>query len=69
MMMAAPMRRATVRRSNRQFIDVVSKPGTVLLWESWLRHEVPVNKARDRRISVSFNYGFRHRARAGAAGD
>jgi uncharacterized protein (TIGR02466 family) len=28
----------------------------VLLWESWLRHEVPLNKAEGERISVSFNY-------------
>jgi uncharacterized protein (TIGR02466 family) len=27
----------------------------VLLWESWLRHEVPVNMAAEDRISVSFN--------------
>jgi uncharacterized protein (TIGR02466 family) len=31
-------------------------PGTVLLWESWLRHEVVQNTARGQRISVSFNY-------------
>jgi uncharacterized protein (TIGR02466 family) len=28
----------------------------VLLWKSWLRHEVPMNMAVDDRISVSFNY-------------
>jgi len=27
----------------------------VLLWESWLRHEVPVNRAGSDRISISFN--------------
>lgn len=27
-----------------------------LLWESWLRHEVPMNLAEEERISVSFNY-------------
>jgi uncharacterized protein (TIGR02466 family) len=30
----------------------------VLLWESWLRHEVTANAARSPRISVSFNYGW-----------
>ena len=35
------------------------QPGTVLLWESWLRHEVPLNEAEDDRISVSFNYRWR----------
>jgi uncharacterized protein (TIGR02466 family) len=28
------------------------------LWESWLRHEVPINLADEERISVSFNYGW-----------
>ena len=32
------------------------KPGTLMLWESWLRHEVPLNRAEGNRISVSFNY-------------
>ncbi len=26
-----------------------------MLWESWLRHEVPMNRAKEDRISVSFN--------------
>lgn len=56
MMMAAPPRKPNARRSNRTFVDVEPRPGTVLLWESWLRHEVPPNKAKRPRISVSFNY-------------
>ena len=28
----------------------------LLLWESWLRHGVETNGAREPRISVSFNY-------------
>ncbi len=28
----------------------------LLLWESWLRHGVEANGAREPRISVSFNY-------------
>ncbi len=56
LMMAAPPRKATARIANRTFVDIKPKPGTVLLWESWLRHEVPVNKARTKRVSLSFNY-------------
>jgi hypothetical protein len=37
----------------------ILKPGTVFMWESWLRHEVPANQARTDRISISFNYGWR----------
>ena len=38
------------------FVSFEPKVGTLLLWESYLRHEVPVNKAASERISVSFNY-------------
>jgi uncharacterized protein (TIGR02466 family) len=58
MMMAAPARRKDAPEDLRQFVYVTPKPGDVLLWESWLRHEVPVNVAEDERISVSFNYGW-----------
>jgi uncharacterized protein (TIGR02466 family) len=56
MMMAAPLRRPNARPANRTFHAVAPSPGTVLLWESWLRHEVPANAAHQPRISVSFNY-------------
>lgn len=55
MMMAAPPRRARAAAHNRNFVYVQPTPGTVLLWESWLRHEVPANMADEDRISVSFN--------------
>ncbi|MCC1494115.1 2OG-Fe(II) oxygenase family protein [Cognatishimia sp. F0-27] len=56
MMMAAPTRVKDAREELRQFVYVAPKVGDVLLWESWLRHEVPMNMAEDERISVSFNY-------------
>ena len=59
MMMAAPPRRADADESHRAFVYLKPTPGTVLMWESWLRHEVPMNQARAERISVSFNYGWR----------
>jgi uncharacterized protein (TIGR02466 family) len=58
MMMAAPTRLPDAREEMRSFIYVAPKVGDVLLWESWLRHEVPMNMAEDDRISVSFNYGL-----------
>jgi uncharacterized protein (TIGR02466 family) len=58
LMMAAPPRKKRARTENRQFIYEVPRPGTVLLWESWLRHEVPPNEAEEDRVSVSFNYGW-----------
>jgi uncharacterized protein (TIGR02466 family) len=43
----------------RSFVYLTPKPGAVLMWESWLRHEVPANAAKSERISISFNYGWR----------
>ena len=56
MMMAAPTRIKDAREEMRQFIYVKPDVGDVLLWESWLRHEVPMNMSEEDRISVSFNY-------------
>jgi uncharacterized protein (TIGR02466 family) len=59
MMMAAPGRHAEAPEDLQTFVYVAPAPGTVLLWESWLRHEVPANGAKSDRISVSFNYAWK----------
>jgi len=58
MMMAAPTRKRDARTEVKSFIYVEPEAGDVLLWESWLRHEVPMNMSDEERISVSFNYGW-----------
>lgn len=58
MMMAAPTRKTDARDEMRSFIYVAPDVSDVLLWESWLRHEVPMNMAEEERISVSFNYSW-----------
>ena len=58
MMMAAPGRIKAARDEMRTFAYVAPKVGDVLLWESWLRHEVPMNLSEEDRISVSFNYSW-----------
>jgi len=58
MMMAAPGRKKNAREELRNFVYVAPEVGDVLLWESWLRHEVPMNMAEEDRISVSFNYAW-----------
>lgn len=58
MMMTAPERLGDAPDELRKFIYVAPEEGEVLLWESWLRHEVPLNMADEERISVSFNYGW-----------
>ncbi len=55
-MMASPMRTKDARRELQTFVYCKPEPGDVLLWESWLRHEVPMNNSEENRISVSFNY-------------
>ncbi len=57
-MMPAPARLKDARRDMRTFVYVTPEVGDVLLWESWLRHEVPMNMSEDERISVSFNYSW-----------
>lgn len=56
MMMAAPIRTEDAPEMLRSFVEVTPEAGTVLLWESWLRHEVPAGTGSAKRISVSFNY-------------
>ncbi|QYZ68746.1 TIGR02466 family protein [Neotabrizicola shimadae] len=58
MLMHAPLRRKNAGQELQPFVYVTPSVGDVLLWESWLRHEVPMNMAEDERISVSFNYGW-----------
>jgi uncharacterized protein (TIGR02466 family) len=56
MMMAAPPRRDDTPEDLKTFVYAQPKPGTVFLWESWLRHEVVAGTGRGERISISFNY-------------
>ena len=49
LMMAAPARPET-------FVTVEPRPGLLLLWESWLRHEVLPGTGKGERLSVSFNF-------------
>lgn len=56
MMMHAPLRLKKAGQELQSFVYVKPEVGEVLLWESWLRHEVPMNMAEEERVSVSFNY-------------
>jgi len=58
MMMAAPGRREDAPESERSFVYLTPQAGEVLMWESFVRHEVPMNQAKKSRVSVSFNYGW-----------
>lgn len=45
------------RRDHQTFVTLKPKAGDLVLFESWMRHEVPPNPSKSDRISVSFNYG------------
>jgi uncharacterized protein (TIGR02466 family) len=49
LMMAAPSRPDT-------FVTVEPRAGLLLMWESWLRHEVLPGTGRGERLSISFNF-------------
>jgi uncharacterized protein (TIGR02466 family) len=55
-MMAAPIRRDDAPDELRPFVAVDPEPGLLLMWESWLRHEVLPGQARGDRLSISFNF-------------
>ncbi|MCE9636014.1 MAG: hypothetical protein K8T90_09930 [Planctomycetes bacterium] len=56
--MAAPPRKADCRDENRTFIHYPAEAGRVILFESWLRHEVSANQTADERVSISFNWNW-----------
>ncbi len=58
MMMASPGKREDAPESEKAFVYVAPKVGEVLMWESFVRHEVPMNQAKKSRVSVSFNYSW-----------
>lgn len=51
-MMAAPQRPDL-------HISYPARAGQVILFESWLRHEVPASRIKTERVSISFNYHWR----------
>ena len=56
--MAAPPRLPTHRRENKIHTTYAAEAGNVVLFESWLRHEVAANRVDEERISVSFNFNW-----------
>jgi uncharacterized protein (TIGR02466 family) len=56
MMMAAPVRGDEAPEDLRPFVSVAPAAGLLLMWESWLRHEVLPGHAKTDRLSISFNF-------------
>ena len=51
-----PVKKMTFENADHAVAQV--KPGTMLLFPSWLNHSVPTSKGTDRKISVAFNLMF-----------
>ncbi|MET0279540.1 MAG: TIGR02466 family protein [Steroidobacteraceae bacterium] len=56
--MGAPPRRPDAAERNKAWVTLPAAAGSLLLFESWLRHEVVANQVATERVSISFNYGW-----------
>jgi len=56
--MNTPSVHARAKIENKRFISVNPAEGDLILFESWIRHEVPRNLTEEPRVSISFNYGW-----------
>jgi uncharacterized protein (TIGR02466 family) len=56
LMMAAPSRQKDAPEELQPFVSVEPRPGLLLMWESWLRHEVLAGTGKGERLSISFNF-------------
>jgi len=56
LMMAAPVRRDNAPEPLQSYVRVAPRRGLVLMWESWLRHEVMPGTGKGERLSISFNF-------------
>jgi uncharacterized protein (TIGR02466 family) len=56
--MAAPPRLPDAKDANRIHVTYPAEAGNVILFESWLRHEVAANRVEAERISISFNLNW-----------
>lgn len=53
--MNAPVKKAS---AEGLYYEVKPRPGSFVLFESWLRHEVPPNASKTPRVSISFNFSL-----------
>jgi uncharacterized protein (TIGR02466 family) len=60
-LMAAPARLAGAPRARKAHVEVPAVAGQLVLFESWLRHEVPASTVTAERVSLSFNYHWQTR--------
>ena len=57
--MAAPARKPGAPAAMKPHVTQAARAGDLLLFESWLRHEVVASRMAAERVSISFNYHWR----------
>jgi uncharacterized protein (TIGR02466 family) len=57
-LMAAPSRKSGSKKQQAH-VTYPAKTGQVILFESWLRHEVGASRIDQERVSISFNYHWK----------
>lgn len=56
--MGTPVRKKNWSSQEQWVASIPAVAGNLVLFESWLRHEVPTQKVSAPRVSVSFNYSL-----------
>jgi len=56
--MASPPKKEPCRPRNQIFTEIAAEEGNLVLFESWLRHEVALHRGKEPRVSISFNYAW-----------
>jgi len=56
--MASPPRKSRAKPANQRFFSLAPRAGDLILFESWLKHQVEPSRSAEERISVSFNYDW-----------
>lgn len=57
--MNSPAVKLKPQLGHERIVELAPKNGYVVLFESWLKHEVPASEITKDRVSISFNYGWR----------
>ncbi len=57
-LMNSPPRKPSAPAHEQNYMLIQPKAGEFVLFESWVRHEVPPHRGQKNRLSVSFNYEF-----------
>ncbi len=56
--MNSPAIKDKAKLPNQRLVEIKPVSGYLVLFESWLKHAVPANSVKKKRISISFNYGW-----------